>query len=48
MKINLSNFETSDVSLFDVSIVQRDVGGGKTERQFFSSVFNELSSFSRL
>ena len=33
MKINLSNFETSDVSLFDVSIVQRDVGGGKTEKE---------------
>ena len=33
MKINLSNFETSDVSLFDVSIVQRDVGGGKTEKR---------------
>lgn len=32
MKINLSNFETSEESLFDVSIVQREVGGGKTEK----------------
>ena len=30
MKINLSNFESSDTSLFGFSIVQRDVGGGKT------------------
>lgn len=33
MKINLSNFETSDTSLFDVSIVQRDVGGGETKKE---------------
>ena len=33
MKINLSNFETSDVSLFDASIVQRDVGGGKRRKR---------------
>ena len=33
MKINLSNFETSDISLFDVSIVQKDVGGGKTKKE---------------
>ena len=33
MKINLSNFESSDTSLFDFSIVQRDVGGGKTEKE---------------
>ena len=33
MKINLSNFETSDTSLFDFSIVQRDVGGGKTGKE---------------
>lgn len=33
MKINLTNFETSDFSSFDVSIVQRDVGGGKTEKK---------------
>ncbi len=29
MKINLSNSETSDISLFDVSIVQKEVGGEK-------------------
>lgn len=33
MKIDLSNFETSNFSLFDVSIVQRDVGGGKTKKE---------------
>lgn len=33
IKINLSNFETSDTSLFDVSIVQRDVGGGETKKE---------------
>lgn len=33
MKINSSNFETSDFSLFDVSIVQKEVGGGKTEKE---------------
>lgn len=31
MKINLSNFEKSDLSLYDVSIVQREIDGGKTE-----------------
>lgn len=29
MKINRSNFEAAETSLFDVSIVQKDVGGGK-------------------
>ncbi len=33
MKIDLSNFETSNFSLFDVSIVQKDVGGGKTKKE---------------
>lgn len=33
MKIDLSNYETSDISLFDVSIVQKDVGGGKTKKE---------------
>lgn len=33
MKINQSNFESSDASLFDVSIVQKDIGGGKTTKE---------------
>lgn len=33
MKINLSNFETSDFSSFDVSIVQRDVGAEKQKKR---------------
>ena len=31
MKVNLSNFEISDRTLFDVSIIQNEIGGGKTE-----------------
>lgn len=30
--LNVSNFERFDPALFDVSIVQQDVGGGKTEK----------------
>lgn len=33
MKINLSNFETSNISLFDVSLVQKGVGGGKIKKE---------------
>lgn len=33
MKVNLSNFEESNTSLFDVSIVQREIDGGKTEKE---------------
>lgn len=33
MKINLANFEASDFSSFDISIIQREVGGGKTEKE---------------
>ena len=33
MKINLTNFEASDFSSFDISIIQREVGGGKTEKE---------------
>lgn len=38
MKINLSNFETSDTSLFDVSIVQKDIGGGETKKEDIDSL----------
>ena len=33
MKVNLSNFENYSDNLFDLSIVQRDVGGGTTSRE---------------
>lgn len=33
MKINISNFMTSKFELFDISIVQKDVGGGKTSKE---------------
>ena len=33
MKVNLSNFENNSGNLFDLSIVQRDVGGGTTGKE---------------
>lgn len=33
MSVNVSNFEETDFSVFDVSLVQREVGGGKTEKE---------------
>ena len=33
MKVNLSNFETADRTLFDVSIIQNEIGGGTTEKE---------------
>ena len=32
MEVNLSNFETSNFDLFDISIVQKEVGGGTTKK----------------
>ena len=33
MKVNLSNFETADRTLFDVSIIQNEIDGGTTEKE---------------